>query len=143
MACDVLAGHLQAPGGSILDEGGWVLDHSVSPCVLRGWLILKPKRHVEHVADLTAEEAASFGPLVRSASRAMMSGLGAERVYVVSMGELVNHVHVYLVPRYADMPKSGLQVLAEMFSDERPWACSDEDAGQAVDTVRRELTGAT
>jgi diadenosine tetraphosphate (Ap4A) HIT family hydrolase len=139
MACDVLEGRLEAPGGIILQEGGWVLDHSVSPCLLRGWLILKPERHVEHVAELTAEESASLGSVIQKASRALMTGLGAERVYVVSMGELVHHVHVYLVPRYADMPQEGLRVLSEMFSGERPWGCSDEKSEEAAEVVRREL----
>jgi diadenosine tetraphosphate (Ap4A) HIT family hydrolase len=116
MACEVLEGRLEAPGGTILREGGWVLHHSVSPCVLRGWLILKPERHVEHVAELTDEESAALGPLIQKASRALMAALGAERVYVMSMGEVVRHVHIYLVPRYADMPQHGLRVLSEMFS---------------------------
>ncbi len=141
MACDVLEGRLEAPGGTIIREGGWVLDHSVSPCVLRGWLILKTERHVEHIADLTADESASLGPLIQRASRALMAALGAERVYVMSMGEVVRHVHVYLIPRYADMPPHGLQVLSEMFSAERPWACSDEEASEAAQAVQRELLG--
>jgi len=140
MACDVLEGQLEAPGGTILREGGWVLDHSVTPCLLRGWLILKTERHVEHVAELNAEESASLGPLVQRASRAMMDALGAERVYVMSMGEVVRHVHVYLVPRYADMPRHGLQVLSEMFSKERPWACSDEAAAESAEALRLVLS---
>jgi len=68
-----------------------------------------------------------------------MASLGAERVYVVSMGELVHHVHVYLVPRYADMPEHGLRVLSEMFSEARPWGCSDEEAKEAAQAVQREL----
>jgi diadenosine tetraphosphate (Ap4A) HIT family hydrolase len=109
--------------------------------LLRGWLILKPERHVEHVAELTAEESASLGPLIQKASRALMTALGAERVYVMSMGEVVRHVHVYLIPRYAHMPQHGLKVLSEMFSEGRPWGCSDEEAEAAAQAVRRELGG--
>lgn len=141
MACDVLEGRLEAPGGTIFREGGWVLDHSLSPCALRGWLILKPERHVEHVAELTPEESASVGSLIQRASRALMAALDAERVYVMSMGEVVRHVHFYLVPRYADMPEHGLRVLSEMFSEGRPWACTDEAAKEAAHAVRRELRG--
>jgi diadenosine tetraphosphate (Ap4A) HIT family hydrolase len=139
MACDVLEGRLEAPGGTILRERGWILDHSLSPCLLRGWLILNPERHVEQVAELTPEESASLGPLIQRASRALMVALGAERVYVVSMGEVVHHVHIYLVPRYPEMPQHGLRVLSEMFSEERPWGCSDEEAEEAAQAVRREL----
>ncbi|MFL5944608.1 MAG: HIT family protein [Gaiellaceae bacterium] len=96
---------------------------------------------MEHVAELTAEESASLGPLIQKASRALMAALGAERVYVVSMGELVHHVHIYLVPRYVDMPRHGLRVLSELFSEVRPWRCSDEEAKEAAEAVRRELGG--
>src|SRR4051794_18322931 len=118
MAWDRVEGKLEAPGWTVLAKCGWVHDHSAGLCVLRGWLILKPERHVVQVAELTAEESASLGPLIQKAARAVMAALGAERVYVVSMGEVVQHVHFYLVPRYADMPRHGLRVLAEMFSEE-------------------------
>lgn len=68
-----------------------------------------------------------------------MAALDAERVYVMSMGEVVRHVHVYLVPRYAEMPQHGLRVLSEMFSDGCPWACTDEEAEEAAQAVQREL----
>jgi hypothetical protein len=41
MGCDVVAGRILPPGGIILDDGVWVLTHSISPIVLRGWLILE------------------------------------------------------------------------------------------------------
>jgi len=139
MGCDVLQGRLRAPGGPIHEQGGWLLDHSVSPCLLRGWLILKPQRHVEHVSDLTDDEASSLGCLLKRASLALERGLGAERVYVLSMGDYVHHVHFYLLPRYSHMPRSGIEVLARMFSADRPWACSDEDAADAAAAVRRQF----
>ena len=76
-------------GGVIYEDDHWHRDHSVSPCALRGWLILKPKRHVEHLGELTQAEADSMGPLVRATSLSLMRALGAERVYALSMGELV------------------------------------------------------
>ena len=53
-----------SPPGGILDDGLWVLSHSVSPVLLRGQLILEPRRHVEHLAELTEPEAGSLGPLI-------------------------------------------------------------------------------
>ena len=142
MGCDILDGRIAPPGGTILRAGGWVLDHSISPCLLRGWLILKPERHIEHLAELRRTEAAALGPLIQKASRALMDGVDAERVYVMSMGEMVAHVHVHLLPRYADMPKSGPMLLPMLFSDERPWACTDGEAADAVAAVRRHVRNA-
>lgn len=140
MACDVVAGRIVPPGGIIFDDGQWVLSHSISPVLLRGWLILKPKRHVEHLADLNDPEAAAMGPLISKTSSAMRRALGPEKVYLCSFGELVRHVHWYLVPRYPEMSVHGIGVLNEMFADSSPWACSDAEADEAAANVRDALT---
>src|SRR5262245_14985782 len=46
----------------------WDLVHSFDSSLL-GWLVLIARRHIEAVADLTDEEAAELGPLVRDVSR--------------------------------------------------------------------------
>lgn len=127
------------PGGTIHEEGGWLLEHAISPVPLRGWLILKPRRHVEHLAELNPAESQALGPLIEKVSRAMVNALGPERVYVCSFGEVVKHVHFYFVPRYPDMPPSGPSILLQMGSGDSPWACDDETAAIAAARVRSEL----
>ena len=139
IACDVVAGRIVPPGGIVLDDGVWVLSHSISPVLLRGWLILEPKRHVEHLADLSEVEAVALGPLIARVSSAVMRVLQAEKVYACSFGEDVRHVHWYLIPRYADMSVQGVAVLNEMFANPSPWACGDEDAAEASSRVQAAL----
>lgn len=139
LACDANQGRLQPPGGAVFADDDWLLEHSLSPVLLRGWLILKPRRHVEHIADLTPGEYAKLGGLLARASAAMKTSLGAERVYVCSFGESVNHVHFYLVPRYAGMPTNGVEVINSMFSASSPWAATDEEAAAAASKVRAEM----
>ena len=43
LACDVTARRIIPPGGTIHEEGDWLLEHAISPVPLKGWLILKPK----------------------------------------------------------------------------------------------------
>jgi diadenosine tetraphosphate (Ap4A) HIT family hydrolase len=137
LACDVLEGRIQPPGGVIFEEEHWVVDHSISPVLLKGWLIIKPKRHVESFAALSDAEAAVIGSIARSAANAVQDALNAERVYVYSLGEEVHHVHVHVVPRYPGVREHGWRVLARMWSEDRPWACSDEEAVAAAEAVRR------
>jgi diadenosine tetraphosphate (Ap4A) HIT family hydrolase len=137
LACDVLIGRIQAPGGVIYEDEHWVVDHSISPIRLRGWLIAKPKRHVESLGDLTDAEAATFGPVARAAAAAVEAALGPERVYVCSFGEEWRHVHVHVVPRYAEVDAISWQLLERMWSEQSPWACSDEEAASAAELVRR------
>lgn len=137
LACDVLAGRTPAPGGVIHETEHWVVDHSISPVRLRGWLVAKPRRHVEAFGDLSNDEASELGPLARSGAAAIESALGAERVYVCSFGEEWRHVHVHFVPRYPGQQPQSWELLGLMWSDESPWACSDADAAEAAESVRR------
>lgn len=137
MACEVVAGRLAAPGGVIFEDEYWMLDHAVSPVPLDGFLILKPKRHVEHIGELTEGEAAALGPLLRASYAALREVTGAEKVHVASFGEAVRHVHWYLLPRRAGMPASATGMLEGLFRGD--WACSDEAAAATAARVREEL----
>jgi diadenosine tetraphosphate (Ap4A) HIT family hydrolase len=137
LACDVLEGRIRPPGGVIFADEHWVVDHSISPVRLRGWLIVKPRRHVEDVADLTPAEAASLGPLASATARAVRDALGPDRVYVCSFGEEWRHVHVHVVPRYAGMEPLSWELLGLMWSETSPWACDDHEAEAAAEAVRR------
>jgi diadenosine tetraphosphate (Ap4A) HIT family hydrolase len=136
LACDVLAGRIEPPGGTIYEDEGWVVDHSISPVALRGWLIVKPRRHVENLGELTDAEAAHSGPILRSAAAAVQNALAAERVYVCSFGEEWRHVHIHVVPRYPEMEPLSWELLGEMWSGSSKWACTDEEAAAAADAIR-------
>lgn len=138
MACDVIEGRVQAPGGVIHEDEHWLVDHSVSPVMLAGFLIVKPKRHVEHIADLLPEEAASMGQVLRDTSLALLRVAKPDKVYVASFGSLVKHVHFYLIPRLPSMPEdlTGAELLTEVFSGR--WAATDEEAAEVARRVREE-----
>ena len=71
------------------------------PLPMAGWLILKPLRHVESIADLTPAEARSLGPLVARTSKALQRATGAKKVYVGLFAEAKSfaHIHIHLIPR--------------------------------------------
>jgi diadenosine tetraphosphate (Ap4A) HIT family hydrolase len=139
LSCDVIAGRRETPGGVIFENHHWHLSHQVSPPQLAGFLILQPKRHIEHVGDLSTEESATMGPLMSAASQALNRHLEARKVYVTSFGSLVTHVHFYLVPLTHAIPESlsGANLLSEVFRGR--WACSDEEAADVAARVRVEL----
>ncbi len=136
LGCDVNEGRIEPPGGFVIDDELWVADHELTP-LMRGYLILKPRRHVHYFADLTDDEAASFGPTLRALLRAMQAVLDAERIYVNSFAETVHHLHFHLIPRDADMPALGPELLPRVFGGE--WKCSTQDAAAAADEIRRSI----
>jgi diadenosine tetraphosphate (Ap4A) HIT family hydrolase len=100
LACDLTAGRLPLPGGVVADTEHWRAEHTVGPLGV-GTLIVKPLRHVLHVAELTPEEAAELGPLLRTATAVVTELLRPEQVYVClwsHAGGVPGHIHFVVQP---------------------------------------------
>ena len=104
-ACAEIQGAISAPGGVIYDDGVWYVSHHTGPETDPGELIVKSRRHCESLSELTREEAAALGPVLRAATQALERVVVAERIYAVSFNERLRHLHFLLLPRTADMPK--------------------------------------
>lgn len=72
---------------------------------MEGWLVLVVRRHTTAVAELTDEEAAELGPLIKEVSRAIQRVLDCAKTYVVQFAEHPQHphVHVHVIPRRRDL----------------------------------------
>jgi diadenosine tetraphosphate (Ap4A) HIT family hydrolase len=100
LACDLAEGRIALPGGVIYATPTWLVEHCVGPLGL-GTLVVKPKRHVVHVADLSDEETAELGPLLRSAARHVSELTSPDQVYVTlwsHAGAKPGHVHWVVQP---------------------------------------------
>jgi diadenosine tetraphosphate (Ap4A) HIT family hydrolase len=100
LACDLAEGRLPLPGGRIAETESWLVEHTVGPLTL-GTLIVKPKRHVVHVADLTDDEAAELGPLLRRSCEVVTTLTRPEQVYVTlwsHAGAVPGHIHFVVQP---------------------------------------------
>ncbi len=65
------------------------------------------------MAELTAEEAAALGSVLRSSVRAVERLVAPERVYVASHSERVYHVHFFILPRTKALPRG--HVLSDVY----------------------------
>lgn len=102
--CDEIAGRIVPPGGVVYRNDWWEVGHHLGPETDPGELIVKLRRHAESLAELTAQEAAAMGPVLRAAVAAIERVVRPERVYVASYGERVRHVHFFLLPRTTSLP---------------------------------------
>jgi histidine triad (HIT) family protein len=136
ITCEINAGRQRPPGGTIYEDDLWIADHGISRLV-RGYVVLKPKRHVHEVADLLPNEAGTLGIALQSVLAAMRVALHPERIYVLSFAETVPHLHFHLLPRYADMPGLGPDLVADLFSGR--WGCTVLDAEDAAARIRAAL----
>lgn len=83
----------------------WDLVHSYNTS-LPGWLVLVARRHVAAIDELSDEEAAELGVLLRRVSAALRDATGCAKTYVVQFAEQAEHppVHFHVIPRLADQP---------------------------------------
>ena len=145
MSCDILAGKRAPPGGVIYEDEYWHVDSVVSPVLWRGFLIVKLKRHCEHLAELTPEEAAALGPILQRTCRALMEVLKPAKVYVCSFGDGVKHIHFWVLPRPPEMPPGmhwvffhlDARALLTRYLGIKRWVCTDREVSDIVAQVRR------
>lgn len=100
LACDLTAGRVPLPGGLIHQTERWRVEHCVGPLGV-GTLVVKPKRHVIRVAELTAEEAGEQGPLLRRCAAVVDRLLEPDQTYVClwsHAGGVPVHVHYVVQP---------------------------------------------
>ncbi|MDP1823974.1 MAG: HIT family protein [Archangium sp.] len=88
----------------LLRRDGFILHAITQPTPVRGWLVLTSERHARAWYDLTAEEAAAVGALAREVMQAQLESLHAEHVYAFAIGDVLQHFHLHLVPRFATTP---------------------------------------
>jgi diadenosine tetraphosphate (Ap4A) HIT family hydrolase len=100
LACALSEDRLPRPGGLLHRTDGWLVDHCTGPLGV-GTLIVKPERHVLHVADLTSTEAAELGPLLRLGSQVVTDLCQPDQVYVClwsHAGFQPVHIHFVVQP---------------------------------------------
>ena len=97
LACELTSGVREPPGGPIHETEEWRVEHCVGPLGV-GTLIVKPTRHVVHVADLTESEAAELGPLLRRAAQVVSELSSPTQVYVTLWSSGPVHIHWVVQP---------------------------------------------
>jgi diadenosine tetraphosphate (Ap4A) HIT family hydrolase len=70
LACELIEHPERVPGGRIATIGHWVVEHCIGPLGV-GTVVVKPIRHVIHLADLHSGEVAELGPVLASVARAV------------------------------------------------------------------------
>ena len=104
LACDIASGVSPVPGGVLHRTTHWIVDHSIGPLGV-GTLIVKPERHVVHIADLSDDEAAELGPLLRDAARVTTELTAPDQVYISlwsHAGGVPGHIHFVVQPVTAE-----------------------------------------
>ena len=104
--CKIIAGEI--PGTIVAEDDRTVAFMDINPAT-RGHALVVPRRHA---ADLGAVEPDELGAVVQAAQRLAVrarDALGADGVNLINAWgsaawQTVFHLHVHVIPRYADDP---------------------------------------
>jgi diadenosine tetraphosphate (Ap4A) HIT family hydrolase len=118
----------------------WRVAHAYGTS-LPGWLVVLPRRHVVALDELTAEEAADLGPLLRAVTSALREVTGCSKTYVALFAEAEGHqhVHFHVIPRQPGLNPGlrGARVFSLLGADP-----ASEVPGPARDQIATELARA-
>lgn len=134
LACDLASGRVPLPGGLIHETEAWRVEHCIGPLGL-GTLVVKPKRHVLRVSELTAAESRELGPLLQRSAAVIDELLAPEQVYVCSWshaGGAPVHIHYVVQPVTRELiarhGAHGPRLQTAMFQSELPPAVDAVEA---------------
>lgn len=122
------------PGGYIYEDEHWMVCHAPGRLGPLGMLFIESKRHFLDYAEMTDEESASLGNVMRKIYHALRAHTDAERIYQLTTLEGQPHFHSWIVPRGKGVAERGLKFLA------RDDSCSDEDAAALAGKLREEMS---
>jgi diadenosine tetraphosphate (Ap4A) HIT family hydrolase len=139
LACDLTEGRQELAGGRIHETPSWLVEHCVGPLGV-GTLVVKPKRHVTRISELTNDEASELGPLLQTSAAVVDELVEADQVYVClwsHAGGRPVHIHYVVQPATRElMDEHGahgpaLQRAMFMRGDEPPRPQVEEFAARA------------
>jgi len=110
------------PGGYIYEDEHWMVCHAPVNLGPLGTLLIESRRHFLDYSEMTLEEAASLGNLLKRVYQALKEHTEAVRIYQLSTMEGQPHLHMWIVARRKDIPERGLKFLA------RDDSCDEKDA---------------
>jgi diadenosine tetraphosphate (Ap4A) HIT family hydrolase len=123
IACDLTHGRRDLPGGVIYETDHWRVEHCIGPLGV-GTLLVKPLRHVQRIADLTADEASEMGPLLHRTSNVVGRLANASQVYICLWSHGPAHIHFVVQPETEAAVESfgtwGPALQAAMFEHDVP-----------------------
>lgn len=105
-SCDLISARIQTPGGTVFDDEFWAVHLRPRPTggVCRPILVLK--RHAEEIGDLTDDELAQFGPMLKATCQVLADVIAPATVAIGLYAEGVRHIHLHIIPYEATEPSS-------------------------------------
>jgi diadenosine tetraphosphate (Ap4A) HIT family hydrolase len=89
----------------IYESKYWVVEH-MSPCAIKGWIVVALKRHCTGLHELTSDEFIDFAGIAKQLCSTIKTLLNSEKEYMMQFaeGDGFGHVHFHIISRLTDWP---------------------------------------
>ena len=114
----------EIPSYKVAEDENYLAFLDIFPLV-RGHVLVIPKKEVDYLFDLDEETYAGLMKFARKVALAIEKAIPCKRIGVAVLGLEVPHAHVHLVPlnseKDLDFSKSKLQFSSEEFASTAKW----------------------
>lgn len=111
--CKIVAGEI--PAYKIYEDKLHLAFLDINPAN-PGHVMVIPKKHYSVIPQMPDEEAGLYFIIIKRIIAAVHQAVGALRVQLLRIGELVPHVHIHVIPRFED---DGLETLTKPYEPKK------------------------
>lgn len=111
--CSICDKHKNNHGYRGVETKNYLISHAPVEAGIFGYLYIEPLRHVEHWYDLSSCELNELTKIITILEKFLTEYIDAERVYVVTISEVVRHLHVHIIPRSINQDIKGVPLIAQ------------------------------
>lgn len=79
-----------------------------------GYIYIEPKRHVESWSQLSNQELSEFTLNIKKIEILLTEVINAERIYTVTISDVVRHLHLHIIPRVFEQGIRGLALIEQV-----------------------------
>jgi histidine triad (HIT) family protein len=102
--CKIITGEI--PSYKIWENESWLAFLDINPVNL-GHTLLVPKTHYLNLFDLPTKKLAELGPAAQTVAKLVQAGTKADGLNLEmnnhrAAGQLIDHVHLHIIPRFND-----------------------------------------
>jgi diadenosine tetraphosphate (Ap4A) HIT family hydrolase len=69
-----------------------------------GYIRIITNKHIKEFSELSDEEAFRITKAIKEIEKVMIKLLNPDKVNIASLGNMVPHLHIHIIPRYKDDP---------------------------------------
>lgn len=91
-----------------------IVKHGPLTVPVKGYFCIQFKRHVENWSNLTFEELSEHIFALKTLDKFLHVSIKADRVYSVTISEVLRHLHTHVIPRNEDSKLKGLDLIKQV-----------------------------